>query len=188
MKTINDLMPVKGALLTSFAGHTANQTPSAFYVLEDFLTKKNDIKRILEIGTAEGGTTILFGLHAFKNNGETLTFDNQKVPEDSWKELAKLLGIELSNLNVFTEEGTNKIKEFVQRDGISLLFCDGGNKVQEFNTFAPFLKSNDIIMAHDYKHEIVLSAINPELLKQFDFYYQEDFDSLKTRILCMVKK
>jgi len=183
-----DLMPTGNVLLTTFAGYIANQAPSAFFVLEDFLNKRTDIKRICEIGTAQGGTTVLFGLHMFKNEGVTLTFDNAGTFNSKWRELSVLLGIEFSNLDVFKEEGTNKLKEFVQRDGVSLLFCDGGNKVQEFNSFAPFLKSGDVIMAHDYRHEIKLNQLNKEVFEQFSFHYQEDFDSLKTRILCMVKK
>lgn len=187
MKSLGELMPVSHDLLTSFVGFQANQVPTAFLVLEDFLSKKNDIKRIIEIGTAFGGTTIFFGLHSWKNKGKTYTFDNNVRQESSWFDLAKLLGIEFIKLDVFSEEGINKIKELIQLDGITLLFCDGGNKQQEFNTFAPFLKSGDIIMAHDYRYEISLKSIE-SVLASLDFYFQEEFDLFKTRILCMVKK
>ena len=31
-----------------------------------------------------------------------------------------------------------------------LVLCDGGNKIDEFNLFSNHLKTNDVIMAHDF--------------------------------------
>jgi hypothetical protein len=35
-------------------------------------------------------------------------------------------------------------------EGPALVLCDGGNKPAEFNRYAKFLRSGDVIMAHDY--------------------------------------
>jgi hypothetical protein len=42
------------------------------------------------------------------------------------------------------------IKDFIQSEGTTLVLCDGGNKISEFNLISPLLKEGDIIMAHDY--------------------------------------
>ena len=47
----------------------------------------------------------------------------------------------------------NLIKTNIQKEGKTLLFCDGGDKKCEFNTFSPFLKDGDFIMLHDYAHD-----------------------------------
>ena len=47
-----------------------------------------------------------------------------------------------------------EIGNFIQQDGLTLVLCDGGNKVKEFSTFASYLKKGDIIMVHDYGESI----------------------------------
>jgi hypothetical protein len=43
-----------------------------------------------------------------------------------------------------------EVKSFIQQSGTTIVMCDGGSKRNEFNILTPFLKSGDIIMAHDY--------------------------------------
>lgn len=35
----------------------------------------------------------------------------------------------------------------------ALILCDGGNKIQEFQTYSPLLRSGDVIMCHDYSDD-----------------------------------
>ena len=51
-------------------------------------------------------------------------------------------------------ENADEIIVLIQKPGITVLFCDGGNKVREFKTFAPHLKKGDIIAVHDWMTEI----------------------------------
>ena len=48
------------------------------------------------------------------------------------------------------KEGSVEPKNFIQRSGRTLVLCDGGGKRFEVPSISPFLKSGDIIMAHDY--------------------------------------
>lgn len=42
------------------------------------------------------------------------------------------------------------VESFIKREGTTLILCDGGSKINEFNILSKYLKSGDIIMAHDY--------------------------------------
>ena len=45
---------------------------------------------------------------------------------------------------------SQEIITYIQSKGISLVLCDGGDKVKEFKTLSKYLKVDDIIMTHDY--------------------------------------
>lgn len=40
--------------------------------------------------------------------------------------------------------------DFIRQPGLTIVLCDGGNKIHEFNLLNNYIKPNDIIMAHDY--------------------------------------
>jgi hypothetical protein len=48
------------------------------------------------------------------------------------------------------EQTKNKITQYIQQEGLTIVLCDGGCKKCEYNILAPLLKTGDIIMAHDY--------------------------------------
>lgn len=139
---------------TSYKGYTAQQHENAFTIFKDFL---NEIKpaRILEIGTAGGGFTLFLretldnlGL----NSSKIKSFD---VVESSWYPTLRNFNIEINIENLFDKSYTilekpEKITPFIQDDGITLVLCDGGSKINEFNLLSPFIKNGDFIMAHDY--------------------------------------
>jgi hypothetical protein len=39
------------------------------------------------------------------------------------------------------------------KDGITLVLCDGGNKIEEFKILSKYIKKGDFIMAHDYARD-----------------------------------
>jgi hypothetical protein len=58
--------------------------------------------------------------------------------------------------DVFTENYTDVsdfVKNYIKQDGVTLVLCDGGNKIGEFNLLSNFIKKNDFIMAHDYAYD-----------------------------------
>jgi len=97
---------------------------------------------IIEIGYYMGGLTYWF----FKNKKETAkiisydVYDYNRVQYES--------NISFITKDCFASE--DEIKNFIQSHGKTLLFCDGGFKEQEFNTFCKHLKKDDVIMLHDY--------------------------------------
>ena len=55
--------------------------------------------------------------------------------------------------NIFLENYQDipqSYKDFIQNDGITIVLCDGGDKIREFNLLSKFIKSGDFILGHDY--------------------------------------
>lgn len=134
---------------TSYEGLTVQQHKDVFKVFEQFL---KDIKpaRILEIGTAGGGLT-LFLRHQLPNT-PIVTFE---VFDRDYYQTLKDNNIEVRIENIFNKaynalEKPEAIEPYIQQEGITLVLCDGGHKIGEFNAIAPLLKKGDFIMAHDY--------------------------------------
>lgn len=103
-----------------------------------------EIKSIIEIGTLNGGFTTLLANHKISNNACIHTFDIADKKHKNFNHLEKII---CHLENVFESK---TIANCLNAKENYLLFCDGGNKIREFNTFAPFLKSNDFIFCHDY--------------------------------------
>ena len=115
-------------------------------------------KRIVEIGTARGGVTFAMGdiLIAYNlSDVKIKTFDIRM--KDHIKPLidhySKYIEFYVGNIFNYRENSLtlpDAITDFVSQTEVNLFLCDGGNKISEFNTIAPLLKSGDVIMAHDY--------------------------------------
>jgi hypothetical protein len=125
-------------------------------VFKDFLEKIRP-KRILEIGTGTGGFTLYIretlnsiGLYETKIK----SFDINPM-DLIHRKINELNNIEILKDNLFFGNDYklvryDLIEEFLKNDGVSLVLCDGGNKIKEFNQLAPIIKNGDYIMAHDY--------------------------------------
>jgi cephalosporin hydroxylase len=124
----------------------------------DKLIKQIKPKQVLEIGTADGGLTLMIR-HLLNDNGlngsvirtydilEQINLKNKNVD-----------GIEIITKSPFNHpysdlEYPDEIREFVQREGTTLVLCDGGFKINEFILISKFLKVDDVIMAHDYAED-----------------------------------
>jgi cephalosporin hydroxylase len=139
---------------TQYKGYTAQQHDDAFDVFKNFLA---DIKpkRILEIGTAGGGFTLFLRetLNELGLNDTTIkSFD---VVETNWYNTIRENNIEIIIENIFDHSYLNlekpeRIVPYIQSEGTTLVLCDGGHKIGEFNMIAPHIKVGDYIMAHDY--------------------------------------
>ena len=142
----------------------------------------NQIKpnQVLEIGTATGGLTVLIrnlldslnlvdtSLRTYDTNKD---FDRTVLQE----QIDSGSRIELKLKNIFDSDyeslvEKDEIKEFIQRPGTTIVMCDGGSKKNEFRLLAPFLKSGDIIMAHDYapNEEYFLEFIEGKIWNWFE--------------------
>lgn len=137
-----------------YKGLIAQQHPDISRVFIDFL---RDIKpsRVLEIGTAGGGF-ILFIREAldFLGLSDTTIKSFDIVNQPHYDSLRKNR-IEINIMNLFDSSysflsSMDTIKPYIQKDGTTLVLCDGGNKITEFNAIAPLIKKGDFIMTHDY--------------------------------------
>ena len=112
-------------------------------------------KRILEIGTADGGLTIMLRHLLNKHNLTSSTIKTYDIIEQYNLKKKNEYGIEIITKSPFNHQYSDldygqELKEFIQSQGTSLVLCDGGSKKNEFRLLSAFLKKDDIIMAHDY--------------------------------------
>jgi hypothetical protein len=113
--------------------------------LYEYLSKENiNIFNIIEIGTLNGGFTTLLANHKLSDNALIHTFDIADKKHKNYAHSDKIV--------CYLEDAfeTEVIPKILQHKNNCLLFCDGGNKIKEFNIFAGLLKPNDFIFCHDY--------------------------------------
>lgn len=148
----------------SISGHfvyknlAISQHPNVQSVFEKLILDTKP-SRILEIGTSQGGLSLMIR-DILDSNGLT---DSHMTTYDIYEQsFLKPLVIN-RNMDVKTEtifcdrykefknnDTKNSMIEYLGQLGVSVVVCDGGNKSSEFNLFAKLIKPNDIIMAHDY--------------------------------------
>ena len=91
--------------------------------------------------------------------------------------------------DVFAADSVSHIEENIG-EFKTFVFCDGGDKAREFNTYAPLLKVGDCIAVHDWGQEIFLGQIE-ETVRTHGFVVDEPFassaQSLGTWIMCFRK-
>jgi len=149
--------PITGC--TSYKGITAMQHDAAFSTFESLL-KTIRPSRVLEIGTAAGGLCLFIrqvlndiGLE----NTPIKTFDIYDC--STHRVLEQQNNTEVIYENLFSKdyiqlEKPELIEDYIKSEGVTLVLCDGGNKITEFKTIAPLIKPGDVIMAHDYAPNI----------------------------------
>jgi hypothetical protein len=138
--------------LSIFNGHSAQQHHNAFKTFYDFI---ENIKpsRIIEIGTAMGGFSAFLGIckQDLNQNIDIITYDIVSYP---WYDQLINYGVDSKVSNIFNDQyselADNTVSDFISSEGLTLVLCDGGCKKCEFNILSKYLKTNDIIMTHDY--------------------------------------
>lgn len=124
----------------------------ALYNLIQNLDKANNLpKQIIEIGTYKGGSTFTIKSINKIKNVPLYTFDiNLTEYFNNKKNLLEKYNIHFFLADIFENKIYEKIKGLINQNGLTLVFCDGGNKIREFNAFGSLLKIGDIIFAHDF--------------------------------------
>jgi hypothetical protein len=177
--------------LSSFRGHTAQQFHGAYEVFYNFI-KEVKPKRILEIGTALGGFTTFLKIICDELNLDTKirSYDIHKHP---WYDDIIKSGVDIRVENIFTEnfvDMDNEVKEFISQEGITIVLCDGGWKVGEFNLISNYIKDGDFILAHDYAEnkEIFENKINGKIWNWFEIQESDIFECSKKNNLTFFGK
>jgi len=97
--------------------------------------------------------------------------------------------INFKHQDVFSAETQDHVRENIQ-EFKTFIFCDGGDKALEFNTYAPMLKPGDCIAVHDWGQEIFYSQIQ-HTIDAHNLVVDEPFassaQSLGTWIMCFRK-
>ena len=193
---------------TNYKGYTAQQHDDFYPVIKKFLEEVKP-SRVLEIGTAGGG--FILAVREILNeiglsHVPVKTFD---VVESHYYDELRKSNIEINIENIFDHPYLNLIKPerivpYIQEEGTTIVFCDGGHKVGEFNSIAPHIKKGDYILAHDYIDtwenyqenfkdkiwnwcEVEEKYIQDISVKEnLEFYNKEDFGKIVW--VCKIKK
>jgi len=136
--------------LSCYLNHEAQQNHYAYEAFYNLLNTTQP-SRILEIGTAMGGFTMFLRLicNDLNLNTDILTYD---INDRGYKFLeennvnVKIENIFYDNYSAVKQE----VIDYIQQDGTTIVLCDGGYKIGEFNILSNYIKQGDIIMAHDY--------------------------------------
>jgi cephalosporin hydroxylase len=185
---------------TGYKGYTAQQVDDFYPTIKKFLEEVRPA-RILEIGTAGGG--FILAVRDILNemgltNVPVKTFD---VVESPYYKGLRSHNVEVNIENVFDQPYLNLVKPerivpYIQEEGTTVVFCDGGHKIGEFNSIAPHIKTGDFILAHDYIDtwdnfqtnyrnkiwdwcEVEEKYIEKTSIEQgLEFYNKEEFDKI----------
>jgi hypothetical protein len=107
----------------------------------DFLKQ---FSTIIEIGTYNGGFTSWLADNK-REDALIVSYDiDASINHSNRKD------IDFRVEDCFANTTIIDIINLINRDGKTLMLCDGGNKPKEFDEFSKYLKKGDVIMAHDY--------------------------------------
>jgi len=144
----------------SFLNVEMQQTPRAIALMETVLRAVRPAT-ILELGTGRGGMALYFCLYARATGAQFVTYDRDCTWTET--ELHRQLGFAQAfrQGDLQTAEAIEAIRMRMQQKGRVFVLCDNGHKPWEFRTFAPSLKSGDVIAVHDWGVEIGRSEVRP---------------------------
>ena len=167
----NKIKSIEEIEVTNYKGIQCGQA-NGFHHLLNILFLKQSFKNVIELGTQKGGTSLfLKDLMSLYGGNNFVTFDRNKCDLDVNQVVGNILK---------DQEIINLIKTNIQKEGKTLLFCDGVDKKCEFNTFSPFLKDGDFIMLHDYAHD--KEFFNKEINGKFWFWHEVEFSDIKESV------
>ena len=157
---------------TIIEGVMAAQTPKT---LESFLQIINEFNTIVEIGVHRGGFTLWLHRNkkvATKFVAYDITLEPKQVNDDT---------IDFRQGDCFDDKIIKEIEELISNGGKTLVLCDGGHKEREFNLYSQFLKTEDVIMCHDYAHtEIEFKELQSKL--NWNCAAESMFDNIKNSV------
>jgi predicted O-methyltransferase YrrM len=145
------------------------------------LVYSETVENIVEIGTYAGGFALLLRGHDLSEHANIYSYEVDPAPSEPYREILEQEDIEfLCPADVFETKWAISVALNIGRPGVSILFCDGGDKIREFHLFAPALKTGDLILAHDLGSEIRPEDVQDtcESLNLIP-YLQEAFESSK---------
>lgn len=170
---------IDDSLKATYGGNWIQQTWTGLFMLEAVLTKYKPAI-IIELGTGYGSLARFFSMFA-----PVATFDI-----DDTKLIEKYAGVTYYTLDVFSKKAHRIISGLIELSRKVFLFCDGGNKGNEMNMYAPELKTGDLLFAHDWRSDVHIGHITDMLVKlrPIPVVEQKQFDELKSRLVGFIMK
>lgn len=150
---------------TRFMNIPCSQWHTDLWLWEKFF-QQHEVKSMLEIGTGMGGLSLFFILQGIQKSFTFETYDLLK-PTVLDTPLGRLLKLEAcfhqgdvkDDLRDYIEERMKGLEHPV------LLFCDGGDKIWEMQTFSKFLLKGDYAAVHDWNKSFA-ARHTPDYMEQ----------------------
>ncbi|MBS1703663.1 MAG: hypothetical protein JST12_18515 [Armatimonadetes bacterium] len=136
---------------TSFCGVEASQAWNDLALWEEFLNRTQP-KSVVELGTFKGGMAMYLTLQGLIRGFQFVTIDstNHGVPIQKLQKF----GAEVLQMDLFSASGEEQMKELLSRlPKPCALFCDDGNKSEEWKRYVPLLAAGDYAAGHDWGTE-----------------------------------
>lgn len=131
-------------------GARVQQHPKAFEVFEEFFKQNADLDLVVELGSGGGGLSMFISDQCKQYDIKFLTYEKYPDKGITHNPEFQNRNIDFRQQDIFDEKTKTEVKQAIAESGKTLVLCDGGNKIKEFNTYVDYLKLGDIIMAHDY--------------------------------------
>jgi len=137
--------------LSSFKNFACQQHHDVYEVFFNFIAEVKPA-RILEIGTALGGFTSYLKevVNTLNIQCNIRSYDIHRM---QWYIDIINTGVDIRVENIFNSDWSevdDEVVSYIQSAGPTIVLCDGGNKVGEFNTLSKYIKNKDFILAHDF--------------------------------------
>lgn len=139
----------------TFLGRKMSQSDGAINLWEKTIARLR-FKRLLEIGTYNGNFSHYLMLLCEEKKADFETYDIIDYKNK------KLTG-NFHQVDVFAI--LSHLELFIKHSGQSIVFCDGGDKAGELRTFSQYLKSDDIIIVHDWNIEVFPEDVPNNLIE-----------------------
>ena len=126
----------------NYKNYFMQQNNRIFDYLPEFF-QEHQFDHVVEIGTSGGGFSLY--LHELSNT-YNFTFRTYDVEN----KLHEAPPFDFRHKSAWDGEGYNEIIDTLNLPGKVLLVVDGGDKPKEINLYSSHLKTNDVVMCHDY--------------------------------------
>ena len=152
----------------TFLGRKMAQAKLAIPMWEDVLFDIN-FARIIELGTARGTFSLYLHLFCIERGADFYTYDNRgSLTKGPVHDLAGTASTFTQMDVLFGDSTLRPIFNLIEGEGITVLFCDNGNKQREVAIFGSRLKPGDLLAVHDWGREI-----NAEHIKALSVPFEE---------------
>lgn len=107
-------------------------------------------KTVIELGTYDGGFSVPLAI-ACKNFGARFVTYDRNAYNLNLIWWFQILAIDFRlRADILDADSIKEISAFIQSPGVTFVLCDAGDKKREFNVMAEYLKSGDVVGAHDF--------------------------------------
>jgi len=125
----------KGVGTFSYLNARVQQHPDSFSVFEKFFEQNQDLDLVIELGSGGGGLSMFISDQCKKYDIKFVTYEKRPDAGITNNPEFSKRNIDFRQQDIFDEKTISECKELLSSCGKSLVLCDGGNKIKEFNTY-----------------------------------------------------